>query len=73
MTIEGDGVVASYDVRRQALQVALESPDAPGALLTAITRWRDAVQRAGLRAWPVLRADVIRGPQLERKQRRNRR
>jgi hypothetical protein len=64
--IAEDGIVASYDPRRRAVQLAIEAERGQEALFAAMTRWREAARRVGLAAWQALRVDVIRSSGSER-------
>jgi hypothetical protein len=76
-TIDGDGLrrlvgawpapapAAFHGRGWYALQVAVAAGDPPGALAAAMALWVDALDRSGLPAWDLVRAEVVTPSQLE--------
>ena len=50
---------ALFSPCRYALQVSVTAPDAQSALATAIALWGDALRRAGLPEWPLVRIETV--------------
>ena len=56
---------ALYSPSRYALQVTLEASDPPSALSLALSLWKDALRRAGVPEWELVRAEILTPEELE--------
>lgn len=54
-----------YSPTRYALQVTVEAGDAPAALRVALAQWKDALRRAALPEWELVRAEILTPRELE--------
>ena len=56
---------AIFSPCRYALQASITAADAQSALATVLGLWRDALRRAGLPQWPLLRAEILTSAEFE--------
>lgn len=54
-----------YSPNRYALQVTVRAADPPTALSNALSLWTDALRRAPLPAWDLVRAEIVTPEELE--------
>lgn len=54
-----------YSPDRYALQVSVRAIDPPSALSSAMLQWKDALRRAGLPDWGLVRAEILTPDELE--------
>ena len=60
------GSTALYSRDRYALQIPVGAADPATALSSAMSRWKDAVQRTGVPRWALVRAEIMTPEELER-------
>ena len=56
---------ALYSRCRYALQVSVTAADAGSALTTALGLWADALRRASVPEWPLIRAEIVTSDEFE--------